>query len=294
MTKIKLVVFVVLCAVYGLIHAQISESFEDWGGVGPAIYNEEVIMHGITNIQSAVPQKWISEHIAGVSRTNDAYAGDYAVIIHNWYNYGMENISYVAANPFTTNQSNGVISGYYKYVSPHENDGVLPAGLGRVVLYNTMDDIVATTEFELAATDTYQHFSVALNNIQGLDADSILISFHNTNGFYTCNTIDGYTFNTCNFLYLDEVAVTYTSPVGLNNTTNRTIKLFPNPSSEYVDIEYADMMFTAEVYNEQGDLLFSSTNEKRLFMGHLPAAVYFVKILDENRQLVNTRKIVKQ
>lgn len=90
-------------------------------------------------------------------------------------------------------------------------------------------------------------------------------------------------------------------PVGQNEEINANISLsvFPNPTVNHLTLQVSEgshTKMTYQLHDLQGQLLQHkevTTQQTQIFTGDLPSAVYFVKVLNHEKQPIKTFKIVK-
>ncbi len=71
-------------------------------------------------------------------------------------------------------------------------------------------------------------------------------------------------------------------PSGINNTLDQLVNMFPNPATDYVQVE---LPFQAEIelVDQTGKTLQRSfTNTKKFDISHLPSGLYVVKVTEGN------------
>ena len=179
-------------------HTQINNGdFENWTNLTPHTWDYEMIdTHNVVNPEHGNIDDWVYSFDAGVSRTTDAHTGNYAAIIHNWYNYAMTSLTYAdTISAYPTH-----FSGAYKYTS---GDPFVTGSLQLVVLSVMGDTIINEFEY-FQHQQTWLEFSFDLNLITvPVDAaDSIFIVFKNSE--YACQQ----NIMTCNLLHLDNLSLT--------------------------------------------------------------------------------------
>jgi len=284
--KTSQLIFILLIAFPFFTTAQENGGFEEWGDTGPTWYPDEMVINNIPDAAWGVPTKWKGVDYYGVARTSDAYSGAYSLILHNWYNYANQSISHKQAIQNIPN----AISGYYKYIAD-ENEGIYPVGLGQVIITNSLEDTISLTNFTLDTTSVYQYFEFDLDQTTNATPDSIEITFTNVEYGFGCT---GLTLNVCNFLYLDDIQLSFTignTPIDLSS---ELIKLYPNPSSEYIHLDTDENEFHIKVYDMKGELLLTDKNNKRLNVKEFSTGLYFVKIYDGDFEVVGTNRFMKK
>ncbi|MDD2550307.1 MAG: T9SS type A sorting domain-containing protein [Bacteroidales bacterium] len=79
---------------------------------------------------------------------------------------------------------------------------------------------------------------------------------------------------------------------------NLTVSAYPNPTTDYLTLEVRDFNLSAltfQLYDLQGKLLQSEKitgNQTSIAMGNLGPAMYFVKVMEGNKE-IKTFKIIK-
>lgn len=82
---------------------------------------------------------------------------------------------------------------------------------------------------------------------------------------------------------------------GVDNIPNERIKIYPNPSNEYINISTnSTECGTFELFNNLGNLVLSKSilGDEQIFIGNLPKGVYLVKFQKHNKHF--TSKLTKQ
>jgi hypothetical protein len=79
----------------------------------------------------------------------------------------------------------------------------------------------------------------------------------------------------------DTITITFPA-VGINDLTNGTLNLYPNPATEVVNIVSSNNIRTIEVLNYVGQTIYSNRNldqtTVQLNVTNFRAGVYFVKV----------------
>lgn len=63
--------------------------------------------------------------------------------------------------------------------------------------------------------------------------------------------------------------------------TKSTTFVFPNPTSKYLNFSTERNIKSIEIYNLLGKRIYSYKNKKKIHISHLPAGIYYAKIIDE-------------
>ena len=92
-------------------------------------------------------------------------------------------------------------------------------------------------------------------------------SFHNKCG--GCDT----------FIYKERVHITCDSVKSEINLMEKSVlKIYPNPSYDYIEIEYSGRPESLQIYNESGKMVYvGSTSDKIIYTDRLSAGIYIIK-----------------
>jgi len=150
----------------------------------------------------------------GVSQTTDSYDGDYALILHNWYQQSNEDLHYYGslnANPI-------YFSGYYKYFADtYLLTNTSPQAIVSIYLYKNNQDTVAFSTIRLDSISEYTKFEIQLNYLNNLIADSVHIMLQNSD--LNCNTTN----SICNLFYIDALEFSNTTTIKEIQNSNKTL-----------------------------------------------------------------------
>jgi hypothetical protein len=273
-----------------LSFAQIkNDDFELWNTTFTPAYSTELSsIFGVPDPTGGELANWESGSEFGLCRTTDSYSGDYAMILHNWYGYANEWITYHD----TLSQRPQYVNGYFKYITGGDN--ILTAGTAEITLtkFNGIsNDTIATGNFQFDSTNVYIPFQIELNYQSVENPDSIKIYFRNADISCGVDIV-------CNLLYLDKLSLSDT-PLNLENITtlNEDWKIYPNPFSHSATLNTIFTMENAliEIYNIYGKKLGQyekvSGQEFTFYRENMPAGHYFIKITQDH-SLMTTHKIV--
>lgn len=75
------------------------------------------------------------------------------------------------------------------------------------------------------------------------------------------------------------------------NSLNNSIKIYPNPSSDFINISSKSKIIKVELYDPAGKLLSRNTASK-IDISHYPKGIYLLKILTVNKEF--SREIIKK
>jgi hypothetical protein len=89
-------------------------------------------------------------------------------------------------------------------------------------------------------------------------------------------------------------------PVGIKETKlNITLSVFPNPTAEHLILQVSDYnneKLAYQLYDMHGKLLYNgqvTTQQSQINTAGLPSATYFIHVINQENQKVQTFKIIK-
>ncbi|MDP2687967.1 MAG: T9SS type A sorting domain-containing protein [Aequorivita sp.] len=82
-------------------------------------------------------------------------------------------------------------------------------------------------------------------------------------------------------------------PLSIEENTANLFSLYPNPTTGLLTINSSSKVSEITVYNNLGQLLFTSEEKKQIDISTLSEGIYFVKIKDQNGQ-IETNKVLKK
>ncbi len=93
-------------------------------------------------------------------------------------------------------------------------------------------------------------------------------------------------------------AASYKAPtvIAMRTGDAPSIKIFPNPATEYIELSENDKVSTIVVYNLAGREMkrFDAYNGEKYFVGDLARGLYLVQLLDKKNQTVVTQRVSKR
>ncbi len=77
---------------------------------------------------------------------------------------------------------------------------------------------------------------------------------------------------------------------------NPTIKIFPNPATEYIELSENEKVAKIIIYNLTGREMkrFDAYNGEKYYVGDLPKGLYLVQLLDNKNQNIVTQRVSKR
>jgi Secretion system C-terminal sorting domain len=286
----KKIIFILSFLPTQLTFGQINNGgFEIWDTVFTGTYSSDLnSLFGVVNPYGGVAPSWVAGSNFGTSQTTESHSGNYSLILHNWYNYVNEWVTYHDSLTFRPQY----VEGFYKYITDSANGishGTADVSLTR--FNGATTDTIAKGTFQFNAAASFIPFQISLNYLSLLNPDSITIYVTNANTACAQNAI-------CNLLYLDDIAVSNT-PAAIDHSalTNNGISIYPNPFANATTIQSEEGFrnATLTMFNQQGqsvkELFPLSGREFTLNCNPLPAGLYFLQIVQDNR-IVATKKIV--
>ncbi len=261
-----------LFAIPMLMNAQVKNGgFELWDTVYAGNYSFELdTLFGVDNPMGGTVKNWESGSGYGLSRTTDNHSGNYSIILHNWYNYAYESLTYKDS----INYRPQYLQGFFKYITGGV-DGI-SHGMAMVTLtkFNGISsDTIATGSYQFDSVNTYTPFQSGLNYFSSTIPDSITIYFINANTSCGNNVV-------CNLLYLDDITLT------TDTLTNSTYfeeeefgNLFPNPFTDEISIRINNFQpGYFKIFDCLGEKLFEKElyqNGNSIDLTSLPKGFYF-------------------
>jgi hypothetical protein len=98
------------------------------------------------------------------------------------------------------------------------------------------------------------------------------------------------------FVY-DNVGVDVTNTVGIDDIEPTTASVYPNPSSDVINISLnKGQLLKIELFSMTGRLIFKKDLNSKTYalnIGDYPSGVYLVRVFNQNNDIVNT-KILKE
>ncbi len=249
--------------------------------------NSERVQNSGTAPHNAIIMDWsASSH--GILRTTDAHSGTYAAVIAMWYFGSKSILAYGSSSNVHTNipkvQLNDKlygVSGYYKYLrdSFTVNDTLNKKMILHIATYKATTAGTLTEmsrdSILLGPVGTYQHFQLPVSYPNPSTVpDSVSIWFE----------AKGYGATKCelsNFLYLDDLTFHFT-PLSLKtNDLDLKLKIYPNPSSDILNMEYDDDIRIQHIQltDASGKVVkLFNINTKTLSISDVAGGTYFLNI----------------
>jgi hypothetical protein len=198
---------------FGLGQTITNGSFENWDTT--YTYYPSLILDTTFNVENPLRgtlSSWEEElSNYGMSQTTDSYDGNYALILHNVYQYAKEEIHYFGS----LNANPTYFSGYYKYTDGTTN--TIPQAIVSICLYTNNQDTVAFSSIRLDTISEYTKFEIELNYLNNLTADSVHIMLLNSDE--SCIGINGI----CNLFYVDALEFSNTTTIKEIKNSNKTL-----------------------------------------------------------------------
>jgi hypothetical protein len=263
-------------------------SFENWSNLATHVYESEMINdHQVPDPMHGDIDGWTEDYSYGISRTTDAADGNYAIILHNWYNYAQTSLIYRGE----INNYPVSISGMYKYVSADVGD----TAFAHIIIKNSMDEPMIEKVYHFGRDTEWTAFTIPLDAPLSTQypADSVYMLFHNA-----LTACDG-NIMTCNLLFLDKIEVQAGS-AGLNTLDASKLRIFPNPAQDHLTIEWTEQAendrYTWEIIDMSGRVqlhgdLGNSLTE--LNVSQLVPGAYMVKISDQQHTIQREQILIR-
>jgi hypothetical protein len=192
-------------------------SFENWDTTYYSNYTSPTLdtVYNVENPLSGILSLWEEKFsFFGISQTTDSYDGDYALILHNWYQQSNEDVHYYGS----LNSNPIYFSGYYKYFADtYLITNTSPQAIVSICLYTNNQDTVAFSSFRLDTISEYTKFEIQLNYLNNLTTDSIHIMLQNSD--LNCNNPN----SVCNLFYIDALEFSNTTTIKEIQNTNKIL-----------------------------------------------------------------------
>lgn len=271
-----------------LTFGQINGSFEIWDTTYVGVYSSDLnTIFGVPNPYTGVVNHWTSQDDLGISQTTDSYSGNYSLILHNWYNYVYEKVSYSDTISFRPQY----LQGYFKYITGGDNE--LAQGTATVTLtrFNGIsNDTIANGLYLFDSTNYFTPFQIALNYSSSLTPDSIKIFIINSNKSCTGQNM------ICNLLYLDNLTLTDT-PLNIEDLNSKNlISFYPNPTNEIITFKLNNgESYTVKIYDAMGRLNKTTTvkTNSTVSLAGFAKGAYTFTLSDSEGRILLTDKILK-
>jgi hypothetical protein len=218
-------------------------------------------------VNDTVPTHWSVDYY-GFDFTSDAYSGNKAALIWNWYSYAVGWLAYGTTTsvlydgqgqPISINPDK--LNGYYKYIYD-DNGGDPDSAVCEILIYSHQNftgarDTISHVFHKFGPQASWEAFEVPIIYEQPAPiADSILIRFYSSeNGFCTPST-------ECLYLYLDDIEVSTLTGLSHRIDLQANTLLFPSPSANGFHIRTVDpTLYPCELrlVEMTGRLAFSTT-----------------------------------
>ena len=90
----------------------------------------------------------------------------------------------------------------------------------------------------------------------------------------------------------DQITITITNT---DNLLIEDVKIYPNPAFDVLNIEMETSFARVEVYNQLGELvLLENMNNQQLTVKSLTSGVYYLRLKDENDELIGVARFLKE
>jgi hypothetical protein len=232
-----------------------------------------------------------------ISKTTDAYAGRYALMLSNKAKIAIGpghtsfNSAYYSYPYFPVAGRHTSINGYFKFM-PYNGDSISVT----VILFAAGTMVAKAFFFIDSPVLSYTPFSKDFTyTSQTLIPDSanLEILFQNHNSSINDSTI----------AYIDDLSfdgfsiTTGESPVIQNGTLSQALSIYPNPASDIVTIHWQGAGKShLEIFDNKGDLIFADaimTDHARINSSLFAAGLYVVKVMTSDSVFTGRFGIIK-
>ena len=84
---------------------------------------------------------------------------------------------------------------------------------------------------------------------------------------------------------------------GIASSMEKQAVIYPNPASEYIDIQLDNLISEIRIYTEEGKLVWTKMGAgaaaERISLAGLSAGLYFIQIVDNQNNIINRKFILK-
>ena len=275
-------------------NAQIKNgNFEVWDTTFSAAYTAELdTVFGVAGATGGTLTSWLTESQGayGLSRSSESQAGNYSMLLHNWYSYFNEGIHY--RDTLSTRPQ--FLQGYYKYITGGANGS--SQGIASVVLTRLSGngtDTIAKGNYLFDSATAFTGFQLELNYLSASSPDHIDIRFINSNR----QCLQG---NTCHLLFLDNLLLAgEVTGTGRRSSNQLKSGIFPNPFSSRALLHSGTPLNDADVtiFDVFGRELIKmknlSGNRIPLNRNNLPDGFYTLIISEGGKYLSSEKMIIE-
>lgn len=188
--------------------------------------------------------------------------GDNILVATSWHEAESEADDYLILPKLTMGAIGNYISFDAKSVDASHPDGLeVRVSLGGV---NVWDFFNVDAAYSNPAVNPYwTNYVVSLDSV-GLANEDIFIAFRHRGE-------DQY------ILAIDNIKVWIEDPVSINENTEKSLSIFPNPASNNVNLNIPNDTYF-EIIDVMGKVAISDTYNGGINISNLPSGVYFVKV----------------
>ncbi|CAN5256273.1 hypothetical protein BH09BAC1_BH09BAC1_24410 [soil metagenome] len=259
-------------------------------------------------LNDTMPANWVTSDFGAGLKDNYTHSGDYSLAVWNWYYYGrgyaVNGDTYAsmfdkmvgAGTPSTEKAIR--LTGYYYYdttgTDTNADTAVVTIAYRKWNIANNDYDTVAYGVKPLLPTsgNTMQPFSLPIDDLMpGVDPDTmVVVIISSLDGF--CNTSGA---GNCLYLYMDDLQVQTTTGIQSIMGQFEGLKLYPNPTNQYINVTVEADNMQWSLYDLSGRLVQSYNlhiGENRLDVS-TPAGLY-IATLQQGGQVIAREKLVKE
>lgn len=162
-------------------------------------------------------------------------------------------------------------------------------------------NVIEITEgWQVAVCDVNQCYTPAVTemtfNLGGGESGDMDVHVY-PNGFEGAAIIEVDVFQSNDSTNITSATYFFNQTVGLAEKLSEAIKVYPNPTQDYISIDNSENLVSAiELYNVSGKMVLQSdlNGSDRISLQELAAGNYILKLVDANSNIVSTNHVVKQ
>jgi hypothetical protein len=178
---------------------------------------------------------------------------------------------------------------YYKFIpSTLSIDSVFV--VCQTFQYNAGSDSMELTTHSMESLPPYSDYHLGASSTSGwsiwINVDSISISFHYKSNNTSTAPTGKFIIDSLSFIYPGNISVT-------NNIPDADFRIFPNPFSDYLQLEAGQGQFEIEFTDMNGRNIYRQrvSAGQRIENLNLPAGNYIARLYDENGKMIKVQKM---
>jgi len=143
------------------------------------------------------------------------------------------------------------------------------------------------------------YYTTKLDSLIGTNMDANGNEFVKQKYFFTSDangkttSLTSYDWNESNNTFTQAIHITFETANGLNEISENKMEIFPNPSSDNLNLEGISSDADISVFDISGKLMpFEKISQNLINISQLKAGIYNIRIINNNQ--IITKKFIKQ